>query len=120
MALKSSKKKRICSLLLTGLMLVSMVPTSVFAEETITEPETVAETVAEIPATDEITGATEVAATSETEAPALDEISGATEGFSGNEEEILSQETDTEILAGGARRSPRQISRLTGLRTAYL
>ena len=44
MTLKSSRKKRICSLLLTGVMLVPMVPTSVFAEEIENEPVIVAET----------------------------------------------------------------------------
>ena len=44
MTLKSSAKKRICSLLLTGVMLVSMVSTSVFAEEIESEPVVVTET----------------------------------------------------------------------------
>ena len=44
MTLKSSAKKRICSLLLTGVMLVSIVPTSVFAEEIESAPVVVAET----------------------------------------------------------------------------
>ena len=86
MALKSSTKKRICSLLLTGVMLASIVPTSVFADETITEPETVVETVAESPVADNVTETTEAATTPETQISSLDEISDNTEESLSNED----------------------------------
>lgn len=86
MTLKSSTKKRICSLLLTGVMLASMVPTSVFADETITEPETVVETVAETPVADNVTETTEAATTPETQISSLNEISDNTEEPLSNED----------------------------------
>ena len=117
---KQSVKKRIWSIFLVCVMLVSMIPTSVFAEETITETETVVETVAETPVADNVTETTEAATTPETQISSLDEISDNTEESLSNEDTTPSQETDSEILSGGARRRLSQRSSLTDLRTAYL
>lgn len=97
---KQSVKKRIWSIFLVCVMLVSMIPTSVFAEETITETETVAQT---DNSDDDFQGLVSDAANPE---DAGDTSAGEGEGFeestgdiSTNLEEVSGDNTDSDILS---------------------
>lgn len=111
---KQSVKKRIWSIFLVCVMLVSMIPTSVFAEETITETETVAQTdhsdddfqgLVSDAANPEDAGDTSTGA-GEGTGESADTSTGVGEGFeestgdiSTNSEEVSGDNTDSDILS---------------------